>query len=389
MYSVPNSLFLVFLSLFFCFSPKIASAERELHYVSIYDGSTKTGDQIHGPKALVRLDRAGADVTLVLSSQASVRWYVETVNETKIETLVLAGRGGGKSEVFVDGQRFVDAIFRNDLPGARRPEGPGFRKLIGLLPTLGGFERLDSFTNKPQAADGTLIVSERFPDDANLGSDHLRAHVLGPGILSAPLRAAMESQSLDIRPATRFSNKGLHLQHPDGTWKDFPAGLDVPHVSHPKGSAFVASENAIYGVSLGGEGYLYRVDTSNGVWSVVQSMDGFDANGMVYDQAGHRLIMLGRGGSSLGRLMLFGLNTRASRIHDLPIGHFVGLLDLGRPGIPGRSALELIGIDGDTFLFRAIREVKQQNPDAPQFRVWSFDLNTGDVRLIAYADPPM
>ncbi len=389
MYSVTKPFFLLVMSLLFSFSPDISAAESEVHFVSIYEGKVQTNDQIHGPQALVRLDRPEADVTLVLSSYRPVRWYVETVNETRIESLVLTGHGGGKSEVFVDGQRYVDTVFRGDLPRTRHPVGPGYRELIKLLPTLGDFSRLDSFTGTYSATDSPLMVTERFPDDSNLGPDHLSAHVLGPGVLSGPLRAALQAETLGIRPATRFTGSGMQMQRPDQSWQDFPLGLDVPDVSHPKGSTFVASENAIYGVSLGGDGYLYRVDASNGVWSIVQSMDGFDAGGMVYDPAGHRLIMLGHGGLSFGELLLFDLTTRTSSLHDFPVQNFTGILDLAGNSRSRGMRIEVIGIDGDQFLFRAEGVSRRENPDAPQFRVWSFDLNTGDVQLIAYADPPV
>jgi hypothetical protein len=41
---------------------------RELHVVGIYEGSTRTGNEIHGGRATVTIDRPSRRVTLILNS---------------------------------------------------------------------------------------------------------------------------------------------------------------------------------------------------------------------------------------------------------------------------------------------------------------------------------
>ncbi len=51
-----------------------AEAEPELHIVFVYEGNTRTGNQIHGERASVKVDRPGKDVVLFLGSYGSVTW---------------------------------------------------------------------------------------------------------------------------------------------------------------------------------------------------------------------------------------------------------------------------------------------------------------------------
>lgn len=143
------------------------------------------------------------------------------------------------------------------------------------------------------------VFPERFDDDPKLGPDHLHRHVTGPEVLPRSLREADEFAQPAPGLATKFTKHGMALQRPDGSWQESPVGLEVNRIRWPKGSAFVPVENAIYGVSPGGEGLLYRVDAANGVWSIVRSMDGFDAAGMAHDAGGTPLLMLGMGSAIL------------------------------------------------------------------------------------------
>src|SRR5688572_19127742 len=64
--------------------PPEKPAEHEVHVVAVYEGVTKTGDQIHGGRAAVRVDRPGKAVTLVLSSYSSVTWDVTFTPQTRL-----------------------------------------------------------------------------------------------------------------------------------------------------------------------------------------------------------------------------------------------------------------------------------------------------------------
>ena len=62
-----------------------------MHLVCIYEGYCKTGEQIHGPKARVIVNRPGKEVTLVLTSYGPVTWEISPQDKTQIVKIILGG----------------------------------------------------------------------------------------------------------------------------------------------------------------------------------------------------------------------------------------------------------------------------------------------------------
>lgn len=67
------------------------NTKTEVHLVSIYEGGEQTGDQIHGPRARVHVDRPGKQVTLVLTSYSGATWHVTASEGTQIHEVILGG----------------------------------------------------------------------------------------------------------------------------------------------------------------------------------------------------------------------------------------------------------------------------------------------------------
>src|SRR5262245_43143339 len=78
--------------------PAAASADnpqrddgRELQVGGLYEGVERTGNEIHGGRAVVTVNRPGKRVTLVLSAYNSVTWEIKTDGKTAIEKVFLGG----------------------------------------------------------------------------------------------------------------------------------------------------------------------------------------------------------------------------------------------------------------------------------------------------------
>lgn len=124
-----------------------ALAEPEVHVVGIFEDFERTDGKIHGPRALVVLDRPGAEVVLVLISYSAVRWEVQLADGTAAPTVVLSQfrRNDRQSQVLLDGTLLADPV-QMDLPRSYKPYGNRFRDLVRLIPERFGVARMASFS---------------------------------------------------------------------------------------------------------------------------------------------------------------------------------------------------------------------------------------------------
>ncbi|MGB3242959.1 MAG: hypothetical protein WBB25_00375 [Sulfitobacter sp.] len=369
----------IFIALIAIFSiATTATAERELHVVGLYEGLTKTEGRVHGPIAHVRVVRPGAKVTLVLLSYDAIRWHVDASPDTEIEAVLLSNHGDRVSEVRLDGSVFEAARIRRDLPRPRATSGPNFRKLVDILTKDEGFTRLDSFSGAYSAPRKPFWIISTFPNDPKLGSDPLENTASGLRDLPQSLQLALD-QPHGPESQLRFASEGMYLTKTAVTEVFIPASLDVPKISWLMGSVYVASQNAAYAVTLGGEGYLYQIDLAAKKWSVVRSMENFDASGLFYDPARKRLLMLGNDG-----VIEYDFTRKATQKLPINLKDFPGIRDLPRiPGHPGYP-IDLIAVDGNHFLFGTTTRKSPGGRGVLPRRVWHHDLNRNRTRLISY-----
>jgi hypothetical protein len=365
-------------------------AEPEVHVVGVYEGLTQTDGTVHGPKAQVLLDRPGAEVILVLSSYEPLRWLVELGRDTPMPTVVLAQYDGDgrKSEVWLDGEILADPV-RMELPLTYKPEGIDFRDLVRLVSERFGVERMASFSGGYTASPLAYIISGPV-DDPRHDADYLQGE-LNPAAAPASLQPLIGPLSSKAEPDVTLGDQGFEVLTPEAAPKLIPLPLDMPEVSWPVGAVRDPETATLYGVTLGGEGFLFAYDETAATWRVVRSMDQLDAQALFLDATGRRLIMpLGLGAP--GRIAVIDLrdgDSAAIQIVTLD-RQMPGYADLYDPGNGPAPALVPVGIDGDRLLLIAQgsgRGFRAQigGGDAQPWRAYLVDLSTATVDLVGYA----
>ena len=64
---------------------------RELHVVGVHVGATKTDGMIHGPRAVVTVDRPKKLVTLVVAAYNPITWEIKIAPGSSVEKVILGG----------------------------------------------------------------------------------------------------------------------------------------------------------------------------------------------------------------------------------------------------------------------------------------------------------
>lgn len=203
-----------------------------------------------------------------------------------------------------------------------------------------------------------------------------------PDEVPANLRPFLESDYVPDASRVDFTYDGFVLIKSDETL-EVPTSLDVPNISHPVGGTMDIVGGRLFGVTFGGEGFIYQYDIAQNKWSVLASMEGVDAAGLFYDPQRDRLIF-GLGVISEGLL-----------IYDIGNGQFVrvpvnmkklpGYFDLFDPGNGPGAALLPIAVSGDLALIRSTPD-RVFNRNATRSRTYLINLATGDATLVAFTD---
>jgi hypothetical protein len=259
---------------------------------------------------------------------------VETSEGATVARVLLHGRGQG-SEVYLNGEAFPD-FERVEVPYAYKMVGDKFRALVNAVPGLTGAERLTSFQGAYGEPEEGFTVAEAMTDLPEFDNDYLRAHLAPPETVPAALRPYLAPQG-EGSPApagdaarVRFTGQGFKLRDAASDVTTFAVTLDVPRISWPVGAARDPETGRLYGVTLGGEGYLYSFDPETGRWAVETSMNNTDATGMIFDEAGRRLVILA--GAFRGPKILFHGMDGAKAGLPLAPESFFGLTESLRSG---------------------------------------------------------
>ncbi len=360
-----------------------ASAEAELHIVGVYEGSERTGDEIHGPRVLVNVDRPGAQVTLLLISYDATRWIVEASAETAINRIVLSGHHSVESEVVFNGADMQHELLQQGPTSVYQAEGSPFQGLLNWIPTVFNVDAPDSFQGayRPDEAFDITPDTEPLPQFA---PDFLDQFV-DRGVLTERLASILDIPHEG--PPYRFTQNGFEITAASGEVKVFDPGLDVPRISHATGAAHDPEADIYYGVSLGGEGFLYRFDLATLEWSVLQSMDNFDANGLIHDPVGNRLVATGAHFLGSPTIEIIALGDGPDQSIQISPDDMPGARDLFDAGNgPGPSVAPL-GVDGDQLLV-ALGPYNRRwgGPHSGPARYYVIDLARGDATLVRWVD---
>lgn len=349
-----------------------ACADREVHVVAVGQGF-QTADLLSLPEARIKVDRPGQEVALVLLDAGAVHWRVEATPGTIIGEIVRGGRPSRDSKVsFFDVP--MDGVAVDGLPLVYRPLGRDFRALLGSLTHRFGVDRIHGFQGTHRLRGGEIRVDSVNTTSPGLELGYLAAELNTLAGLPDAFRTWHE-QDHGGTTRVRFTEDGAELIEENGS-RMFPVSSDVPAIFLPASAVYEATTATIYALSYGGPGYIYAVDTKTGRWSVVTSLERYDAVGLLYDPATQQFVTTGAF-SRPGQIKVFGSDGVQSSIF-VPTTEFPGLTDLFNYGNEhGPPLTPLLYRDG--WLLAEARA-------GDAVRTYAVEIATGAVRLLAYQD---
>lgn len=357
------------------------SAEPEVHAISVHDGSTLTDGRIHGPEVKVDLDRPGETVILALGSRLAVRWRVSATEGTMVETTIVFGEDAARSEVFVN-DIMVETTVAPALSYVSQKTGMHFRKTLAGVAHKAGVDVVASFQadNKRQSSHFVInAVSQNKMFKVDYLSDAVRPDAV-PEALGSYLSA---TEATDDR--VTMEKTGFKFRPGDGSTQNIEVTLDVPRIHTSVAAAYDEGGNNLYGLSAGGNSYLYKYDLTDQKWSAIFSNASVGAHSLLFDATGSRLIV-----GFTGRERGVGVLTAQGKIKRIPVSFddLVGFGDLYRD-TKGRSVqLIPIAIDGNKLLAYASNRARTRSGgNMPVFwRRYIIDVETGQSQLVAYQD---
>jgi hypothetical protein len=387
---------------------------RELHVVGLYEGATKTDGQIHGPRAVVTVDRPKKLVTLVLTSYSALTWEVQLAPGSALDKVILGGyerqaiKGIPETTEVVHGYRAGGNV---QLGYCYRLDSANFRALVQQLSKLSELE-VSSFQGSYRYAPETPIFVNDTQDDPRLlrnypqpipaaqvakvefkalrfAADPLRPFAQadwGDFTLSGsddasfkPLPAGVKRLTFDPQGKRHYGIAGNDFVEVDPlqlTTKKLDPGPDLPRISRPADVTFDTRRKRLL---VAGE-YLYAFEPATGLWSVLAERP--EAAAIAYH-------------ASLDRL--FAISFRYAGDGHLPClcefnahGALLKQSDLTGPLVPG-SLGERIGFDqtpaqlvsaGDHLvLLISAQAGRGEVPVAPVAYCYLVDPATAKVRL--------
>ncbi len=385
------SVLLSFLSASVALSQETAPAAlSELHVVGVSSGSIRTGDRIHGPEAKVSVMRPGKDVHLALGAAKATRFLVTLEPETALSRVYLFGESAQNSEVYVDGARYEDVVVLNKSRMVYVPRGMEFRRLVRGLTDFSDVPQLASFQTRTSREEPSFVV------DGLDEADELQAAYLPAFVDQSRLTETLKAYLTDTPPMPEIvmEHDGFLLRD-GGSETKIDITLDVPGISHPVAAAVDRANGRMFGVTLGGEGFLYQYDLNAEQWSVLASMENVDATNILYDPVKDRLILGHRGSHSHeGRLLQWTAGDGLQELNlGLKVSDMPGLTDLMERGRTDLPLIIPLALDGNLLLVRTYRpgisrRVGQPNARLSQkemTRTYLFDLEERSATLVAYA----
>ena len=211
------------------------------------------------------------------------------------------------------------------------------------------------------------------------------ADFVRPDVVPKALRKYLDPAFVPGSPEVRFKYDGFQTTR-NGEVTTYAPSLDVPSISHPTGATIDVAGQRLFGVTFGGEGFIYQYDLAADRWSVLSSMQGMDAVSMLFDPARDRLIF-GMGVISSG---LASYDIASGRFVNVPLDMKVlpGFSDLYDPGNGPRAALYPIAIEGNMLLATAGPDgIFRRMGDGPgPSRTYLIDLDRGEATLVAYSN---
>jgi hypothetical protein len=357
----------------------------ELYVASVYEGRIRTDGQLHGPLAKVVLDRPGVQTTLVLTSYEALMWEVTLTSSTPMPKVILSqtDKNSSRSAVTINGE--PASVELRNLPYSTNDEGEKFRHLVSRLPEDFGVDRISDFKGAYQAPELPFTFGGRS-QNTRLEADYLAA-LVQPDLVTEALRPLAFAREFP-EPEVSFKGSGFSYGGPGGGKVEVTVSLDVPPISWPVAAVRDKTTGLVYGVSLGGEGFLYSWDPRDVRWRAI-SMENRDAGGLGFDSETQTLLvpMQFHGGRSGVKILRLNLKGAVVMQFDLPFEAFPGLTDIYDPGNGPAPQLRVLGIDGGKAILRSVTRFGREMPGKIEpWRNYIFDLQSGEAALVAYGN---
>lgn len=209
--------------------------------------------------------------------------------------------------------------------------------------------------------------------------DHLKDQVRPEAVPEALKEFLEAARQIDV-PAIRFTYDGFILTE-DGQTTEISPTLDVPDISHPVAAAYDKEVRRMFGVTLGGEGFVYQYNIDDDQWSILASMEDVDAAGMIYDADTDQLVF-GLGLVSSG-IAVYDLQKGELSRAQVDVEDLTGFTDLYDPGNGPAADIVPIAISGNLLLVRAGGS-RAFGTGATKSRTYLIDLTTGEATLVAF-----
>lgn len=353
----------------------------ELHMIGIYEARPMrmSDGQVRRGVVPVTVDRRGSTVVLALTSYEAVQWSVTATPGTRIERIILGGYDRNRSEVTLDGD-VVSADWIDDMGFSYREEGPRFQRYIEGAVDAAGVGHAASFQGDYAAplegfaittAPGVLTPKEIMDQALEKARDR--------SSLPASIQAILNGEVPAAAANWRFDENGFTGVDANGMVVAYTMPADLPRVSWSGGVAYDSEGQRLWGVSFGGEGFLYEYDIANNRWSA-KSMDNKDAAGLIYDPEGKRLI--GTPGTLPGSpYFLFNDQANLVLTFNVSLGDYPGLNQYFDAGNGPSPALLPVAISGDKVLVRPDFGHARFGQTIPPL-LYLVDIGNGTVELV-------
>ncbi|HCP82753.1 MAG TPA: hypothetical protein DIT67_14740 [Octadecabacter sp.] len=352
----------------------------ELHMVGIYE-PRKSRDEnglSRTEYVAVKVDRPGVSVALTLGSYRPTRWVIETSEGTQVDRVIVSDRNRVRGEVILNGKK-ISVTYRN-LPLAYKASGNRFQPFHEAASKAAGAKKAASFQGAYKAPKGGFVIdaapgmSTRAEVEAALMAQALRASDLSPA-----LRSAFEGETKAPGSKWALRDEGFVGTGENGKTTLHRVPLEAPEVSWPMGAAHDPEGQQIWGVTLGGEGFLYKYDIANNQWSA-RSMNNVDAGGLIFDpKTGNLIATPGPHGRS-GYLTLDASGKVLSKL-EISLTQYPGLIGTYDPGNGPSPRMVPIMIDGDLLLVRADPWPNSRRNSSSRW-FYLVDMQSGTVRLV-------
>jgi len=399
---------------------KATNDGRELHVVSIYQGVTRTGNEIHGGRARVTVDRPGAKVTLACAAYERVTWEIALTPDTKLEKVILGGyypqavKGVGEEVEVVK-------AFRNDsndgsplLRYCYVMDSAEFRSFLHELAKLCNLP-VASFQGTYAYKHESPFVVKEIQDDPRLSLDYptptpladlpdltFRAvHIAGGDrfphrvdasygdfTLAGPIVDTLQSLPQGVSRVA-FDSAGKQYYgvagHSVVTWKEgekkatpMDLGFDVPQLHWPADVAIDAKRRRLLLVS---SGYLYAYDIATEKWSALAERPELTA--LTYNSNLDAVFGIAlQHGEHGDRPVLRQLNTEGTVVKSTPLGSPIIPGTFGRG--PGIGEVRLA--PGDDYVIALVSPNGRFGGESPGPRtscIYLIDPKEGKVWLTA------